>query len=527
MAVLPLNLARVSNSLRTTVATQNLTSTQKQLLQVQNQLSTGQKVITPSDDPGTASIIMQLQKTLETRQMYAANVKQASSNLSEVDSTLGQVSDLLNEAQSLASANVGSSVTQEERQGAAEVVKSLYSQMLSLGNHQFNGTYLFAGDRANAQPFTEFNGGVRFDGTDNQLSNRFDESTTMQFTVGASDVFGAITARQAGSALSPNLSPATRLSDLAGATGQGVRVGSIVISDGVTTKTVDLSGADTVGDVVSRINNAGVGTITAGINGGAIELASGGGTDDITVKEAGTGTAAGDLGILRTVGLGAGAPLTGASVGAKVTPLTNLSDLNGGAGLDLTGLTITNGAQTVNVDFTGAVTVEDVLNKVNAANVGVRAEINSTGTGIDLVNQTQGLQMTVAENGAGTTASQLGLATSAAVTPVGIFASLAKLRDALQSGDQAQITAAADALKQDYDRVVRVRGMAGAKVQELDDRQTRMNDQNLATRALLSNLQDVDFTEAITRFQTLQTALQATLQMSGKTLNLSLLDFLA
>ena len=35
-----------------------------------------------------------------------------------------------------------------------------------------------------------------------------------------------------------------------------------------------------------------------------------------------------------------------------------------------------------------------------------------------------------------------------------------------------------------------------------------------------------DFPEAIARFQTLQTALQATLQTAGQTLNLSLLDFL-
>jgi flagellin-like hook-associated protein FlgL len=40
-------------------------------------------------------------------------------------------------------------------------------------------------------------------------------------------------------------------------------------------------------------------------------------------------------------------------------------------------------------------------------------------------------------------------------------------------------------------------------------------------------MEDVDFTEAITRFQMLQTTLQATLQTAGATLNLSLLDFLA
>jgi flagellar hook-associated protein 3 FlgL len=112
------------------------------------------------------------------------------------------------------------------------------------------------------------------------------------------------------------------------------------------------------------------------------------------------------------------------------------------------------------------------------------------------------------------------------VTPQGIFANVARLRDALQSNDQAGITAAAEGLKEDYDRVVRMRGETGARVQEVESRQNRLEDQNIATKALLSSLQDTDFTDAITRFQTLQTALQATLQSSSKILNLSLMDFL-
>jgi flagellar hook-associated protein 3 FlgL len=54
----------------------------------------------------------------------------------------------------------------------------------------------------------------------------------------------------------------------------------------------------------------------------------------------------------------------------------------------------------------------------------------------------------------------------------------------------------------------------------------RLADENLSTTKLLSDLKDVDFTEAITRFQTLQTALQAGLQTTSRVMNLSLMDFL-
>src|SRR5262249_50753383 len=108
----------------------------------------------------------------------------------------------------------------------------------------------------------------------------------------------------------------------------------------------------------------------------------------------------------------------------------------------------------------------------------------------------------------------------------GLFANIIKLRDSLKTSDQAGITAAASGLQSDLDRVTRIRGEAGARVQELESRQNRLDDQNIATKSLLSSQEDTDFTDAITRFQTLQTALQASLQSSSRILNLSLMDFL-
>ena len=54
----------------------------------------------------------------------------------------------------------------------------------------------------------------------------------------------------------------------------------------------------------------------------------------------------------------------------------------------------------------------------------------------------------------------------------------------------------------------------------------RISEGQRFTTKLLSDLKDTDFTEAISRFQTLQTALQASLQTTAKIMNLSLMDFL-
>ena len=91
---------------------------------------------------------------------------------------------------------------------------------------------------------------------------------------------------------------------------------------------------------------------------------------------------------------------------------------------------------------------------------------------------------------------------------------LTALRNALRGNDAQAITAAAEGLQDDYDRVVQIRGRP-AQVQEIESRQQPMDDQNVATQSLLSSIEDTDFTEAIGRFQTLQTTLQASLQTSA------------
>src|SRR6185503_20764114 len=115
MAILPLQLARVSNTLRTNVATGTISRTQQDLLNVQNELSSGKRLNSPSDDPGASAIAQQLRKTLEQRQAYADNIKQAGDQLGEVDSTMADLTDLLRQAQQIASANVGSDVTADQR----------------------------------------------------------------------------------------------------------------------------------------------------------------------------------------------------------------------------------------------------------------------------------------------------------------------------------------------------------------------------------------------------------------------------
>jgi flagellar hook-associated protein 3 FlgL len=418
MSILPVQSARVSTLMQSTSALNQIDSTESRLMQTQNQLSTGKRVIDPGDDPGAAAIVMQLNRTLTQQNTYLSNLQSAQSQLSEVDSTLGSLGTLVTQAQTIASQNVGSEVTSDERAAAAKIVETIYSQALSLGNTQFEGSYLFGGDKSNQQPFVSVNGGIQFVGSTNVLQNSADTNTLMPFQVDGAGVFGALSSRVTGSVdLTPALAPATRISDLRGATGTGVQLGSIQIGNGTTTAQVDLSHADTMQDVVNSINAAHVGNITASISGNHLVLGTSG-SDNITVTDVGGGTTASSLGIVQATGAGAGASVTGASVQPQVTLLTPLSALKDGAGIDTThSFTITNGQSSASISLSGITTVQGLLNSINSASANVHAQINAAGNGIDILNPIQGTQMTIAENG-GTTASDLGVRSFNPSTPL-------------------------------------------------------------------------------------------------------------
>jgi flagellar hook-associated protein 3 len=414
MSVLPVGISRVSDLMRANSLTQQIDGTQAQLLQVENEMSTGKAVNTPSDNPAAAAIIMQLNQTLNRQQSYNDTINSVSAQLSQTDSSLGNLSTLLQQAETIASADVGSDVTQTQRTSDASVVQSLYNQALSIANQQYNGQYLFGGASGNTQPFVESNGVVEFVGSAQTLQTSINDGISISSQTSGAQVFGALSSGVTGSAnLSPDLSASTRISDLGGASNGGLQLGSITLGNGIVTQTVDLSSAASVGDVVNLINQAAVGDITASITGQGLTI-TGSPTDNITI----TGATAQELGISTPAGgQGAGNPVVGSSLNPKVTLLTPLSSLDDGAGIDNSGLVITNGQLSKTITWSGTGTVQDMLNAINGAGLGVVAQINSAGTGINVLNASQGTSLSIGENG-GNTAADLGLQTMSLSTPL-------------------------------------------------------------------------------------------------------------
>lgn len=168
--------------------------------------------------------------------------------------------------------------------------------------------------------------------------------------------------------------------------GNGVRSvagNDVTITSGSVSFQVDVSDAQTVGDVLDAINNnAGNtgGKIQASVSGGRLVLTDTLATDDITVSAIGGSQAAGDLGI---AGTATGGTLTGRDILGKLDSVL-LTTLRGGSATlaPIAGSIDINGSV---VDLASATTLQDVIDAVNEAGIsGVTASINSAANGIQI-----------------------------------------------------------------------------------------------------------------------------------------------
>lgn len=151
--------------------------------------------------------------------------------------------------------------------------------------------------------------------------------------------------------------------------------------------TLDSNNAS-LGQLIDELNTAGAGNIEARVSsdGKSIEIAdltSGGNTFAVSSP---SGSLAEQLGLDNS-------PVSGVITGDKLIAGLNdvlLSSLNGGSGLGTLGqVTITDrsGASDT-IDLSSAETLQDVIETINASSAGVTASLNSTKTGIEIVDTT-------------------------------------------------------------------------------------------------------------------------------------------
>jgi flagellar hook-associated protein 3 FlgL len=402
----------------------SLRRTQSDMLDKQIAISTGLQVTKPSDAPSDTSAIQKLQAKLEARDQHDGNLDFAIGILNNTDQGLGDALNIALNAKSVASSQIGLGSSKEERANQSLVIDAQIQGLLEVANRAVQDISLFGGRQANAtrgRVFVETLGGIRYIGASENIEGDVGLDRPLAFNSNGQEAFGALSARvKSINDLDPQATTGTSLRDLNGAQAFGIRLGSIQVTTNATAVTVDLTTADTLGDVVTRINNAinsvnpAAGAITTAGSGLSLTANAG---HTIAITDIGTSETAADLGAVISA---AGSTVAGGDLDPQLTPLSSLAAL--GVAVDLvSGLKITQGNQTRIADFSASTTIQDMINVVEQLDLGVKLEINQDATSLNLVSQVSGIELSVGENAGGTTATDLGLRTFGPATQLTDF----------------------------------------------------------------------------------------------------------
>ena len=342
------------------------------------------------------------------------------------------------------------------------------------------------------------------------------------------------------------LTELTSIDSLAGVT---VPMGSIRIENAGQVREVDLSGIQTVDELMNTIESLGIGVrVEIDPDSQRLNFRNELSGAQMSISEVNGGLTATELGIRSLTGSTLLADFNGGrgvgSVSGGFDPDTGLPN----PALDMDFRIRFRDNASFDVNISGDLTVEDVLQSINEAAQGAgydvpaefEARLVPDGNGIELFTGvgdpgSQGIQVTRLNNS--TAAEDLGILGSvegavlagvdrAQVAAEGLFTHLIALRDALLANDEEGIAFATEQLEADSLRAAEARAEVGVRSRRITDSISREENLMVQESALRSSVRDLDFAEAATRFAMLEQQLQAGLATISRTQQLSLLDFL-
>ena len=192
---------------------------QQEVLKTQQQVSSGRRILTPSDDPIGSAAVLGVSQSKAVNEQYQRNIDIAGTVLASEDQALSEATRVLQDIKVLAVNAGNSALNDQDRQALAVEARGLYQEMLGIANRaDGDGNYLFAGYQSATPPFSEAApGSVNYVGDQGQREVRISGSRAVAIT-------------DAGSAIFQNVRSGN--GTFAAATGIGANTGSGVVDAG-------------------------------------------------------------------------------------------------------------------------------------------------------------------------------------------------------------------------------------------------------------------------------------------------------
>ncbi len=121
---------------------------------VRNEISTGLRVRTMSDDPIAGGEVLRTTSSLRAMAQFSRNIEQGLGRVNQENDVIAKLSDNLTRGAELAVQGANVTMSATSRLAIKSEVDQLLGFSVQLGNTKFGNGYLFGGDRSGEAPFT-------------------------------------------------------------------------------------------------------------------------------------------------------------------------------------------------------------------------------------------------------------------------------------------------------------------------------------------------------------------------------------
>ena len=184
---------RISSEQQFQQGIDSILTQQAKLNITQEQVASGDRVLTPSDDPAASTQILKLSALIASNEQFERNVVFAQNQLELAEGRLGYAGNIIQRVRELVVQANNASQSNETRAAIGGEIESRLDELLGVANSKdASGEYIFAGYNAKTIPFVKQGAGYVYQGDQGERLLQISEDLQIKVRTNGADIFQKI-----------------------------------------------------------------------------------------------------------------------------------------------------------------------------------------------------------------------------------------------------------------------------------------------------------------------------------------------
>ncbi|MCM1565422.1 MAG: flagellar hook-associated protein FlgL [Dehalobacter sp.] len=178
---------RITNNILSSNLLSNLQKSSNKMIDLQNNISTGEAISKPSDDPSKITAILGLKTNITSMEQWKDNASQALDYMSSVESVTANMTSMLQRLRGLAVQGSNQTNSPEDLGEIKKEADQIIEQLGVMANSQVGSRYIFSGTNTDTAPWP---GTGLWTGNTESLSVELGANVSFDISINGQQLFG-------------------------------------------------------------------------------------------------------------------------------------------------------------------------------------------------------------------------------------------------------------------------------------------------------------------------------------------------